>query len=105
MSPDRGAQPKTAAPAAFPTGEVTFLFSDIEGSTRRWEVHAEAMKAAVARHEQIVNAAIAQHGGFVFKGMGDAVFAAFPFPPHAIRAAIHAPQTPAPEKFFRAGGR
>ncbi|HLY03069.1 MAG TPA: adenylate/guanylate cyclase domain-containing protein [Candidatus Cybelea sp.] len=54
-----------------PTGTVAFLFTDIEGSTQRWESHREAMKAAVARHERIVADAIAKHGGYVFKTVGE----------------------------------
>ncbi|MGA9943616.1 MAG: hypothetical protein WBE79_12345 [Candidatus Cybelea sp.] len=53
--------------SARPTGTVTFLFTDIEGSTQRWESHREAMKAAVARHERIVTDAMTKHGGYVFK--------------------------------------
>jgi class 3 adenylate cyclase len=47
----------------FPTGTVTFLFSDLEGSTRLWEEHAEAMKDELARHDQILRDAIEVHGG------------------------------------------
>jgi class 3 adenylate cyclase len=46
-----------------PAGTVTFLFTDIEGSTRRWEQHPQAMRAALARHDAILRAAIAQHDG------------------------------------------
>ncbi|MGB6601846.1 MAG: hypothetical protein WBE77_12275 [Candidatus Cybelea sp.] len=53
--------------SARPTGTVTFLFTDIEGSTQRWESHREAMKAAVARHERIVTDVMTKHGGYVFK--------------------------------------
>ena len=76
MVPESGAKPKGIV--TLPTGTVTFLFTDIEGSTQRWESHREAMKAAVARHEQLVSDAIKQHGGYVFKTMGDAFCAAFP---------------------------
>lgn len=73
-----------------PTGTVTFLFTDIEGSTQRWDQHREAMQVAVARHEQIVNDAVTRHGGFAFKTLGDAFCIAFPTAPQAIRAAIDA---------------
>ena len=46
-----------------PTGTVTFLFTDIEGSTRRWEEHPEAMQAALARHDALLRAAIEDHHG------------------------------------------
>src|SRR5437660_749807 len=104
MSPDRGTRSKTAALSVLPTGEVTFLFSDIEGSTQRWELHAEAMKAAVARHEQVVNAAIARHGGYVFKLLGDAFCAAFHSAPDAIAAAIDAQRALAAEDFSAVDG-
>ena len=55
-----------------PTGTVTFLFTDIEGSTQLWEEHPEAMRVAVARHDALVRAAIEQHEGYVFKTLGDA---------------------------------
>ena len=57
--------------SARPTGTVMFLFSDIEGSTSRWDADREAMEAAVARHEQIINDAVRGHRGFVFKTVGD----------------------------------
>jgi predicted ATPase/class 3 adenylate cyclase len=60
-----------------PSGTVTFLFTDIEGSARLWEDHPESMRAALARHDQILNDAIACNGGFVVKTTGDGLFAAF----------------------------
>ena len=62
-----------------PTGTVTFLFTDIEGSTRRWESEPTAMSAALARHDQLVREAIQGHGGQVFKTVGvDAAYYTFP---------------------------
>src|SRR5205809_1040036 len=60
-----------------PTGTVTFLFTDIEGSTRLWEQHPEAMRAALVRHDALLTAGIQQHGGQVVKsrGEGDSLFA------------------------------
>src|SRR5207247_668722 len=55
-----------------PKGTVTFLFTDVEGSTRMWEQHPRAMQAAIARHDLILREAIEAHGGYVFKTMGDA---------------------------------
>jgi predicted ATPase/class 3 adenylate cyclase len=63
--------------AGLPTGTVTFLFTDIEGSTRLWEKHPEAMKVALARHDQLLRGAIEAHRGNVFKTIGDAFCAAF----------------------------
>src|SRR5262245_31373960 len=63
--------------AGWPHGSVTFLFTDIEGSTRRWAQQPQAMGAALARHTAILRAAISAAGGVVFKTVGDAVCAAF----------------------------
>ncbi|MCC6174427.1 MAG: adenylate/guanylate cyclase domain-containing protein [Chloroflexi bacterium] len=76
--------------AGLPTGTVTFLFTDIEGSTARWEHQPEAMRAALARHDALVRAAIVEHGGHVVKTMGDAFHAAFSRAPDAIAAALDA---------------
>ncbi|HZZ64428.1 MAG TPA: adenylate/guanylate cyclase domain-containing protein, partial [Candidatus Baltobacteraceae bacterium] len=76
--------------AAKPTGTVTFLFSDIEGSTTHWERGRSAMAAAVARHDLLLRAAIEHHGGYVFKTIGDAFCAAFATAPQAIGAALDA---------------
>ena len=55
--------------ADLPTGTVTFLFTDLEGSTRRWEDDREAMRAAVARHDELLDVSIEGHGGVVFSRM------------------------------------
>ena len=60
-----------------PTGTVTFLFTDIEGSTTRWEQHREAMQTALARHDAILREAIEGHGGVVFKTADDVFYAVF----------------------------
>jgi predicted ATPase/class 3 adenylate cyclase len=60
-----------------PTGTVTFLYTDIESSTQRWDKHPAAMKAAVERHDAILRACIDAHGGVVFRTMGDAFCASF----------------------------
>ncbi len=60
-----------------PTGTVTFLFTDIEGSTRRWEDDTEAMRDALAGHDEILRGAIERHGGVVFATGGDGFAAAF----------------------------
>ncbi|HXW75894.1 MAG TPA: adenylate/guanylate cyclase domain-containing protein, partial [Candidatus Eremiobacteraceae bacterium] len=79
-----------AARKSLPTGTVTFLFTDIEGSTERWERHREAMKAAVHKHNEILRAAIEKHSGHVFKTVGDAFCAAFYNVADAIAAALDA---------------
>ena len=75
-----------------PSGVVTFLFTDIEGSTRRWEADPEAMRAALADHDEVLRSAIDAHGGFLFKHTGDGVCAVFTSPKAAVEAAIEAQQ-------------
>jgi class 3 adenylate cyclase/tetratricopeptide (TPR) repeat protein len=73
-----------------PRGTVTFLFTDIEGSTRLWEHDPAAMRAAVDRHIALLEEAVTAHLGFHFKTVGDAVQAAFPTAPAAVVAALAA---------------
>ncbi len=73
-----------------PSGEVTFLFTDIEGSTQRWDRDRDAMQAAVRRHDAILRDVIERHGGSVFKTIGDAFCAAFPSAADAVHAALTA---------------
>jgi predicted ATPase/class 3 adenylate cyclase len=75
---------------AAPSGVVTFLFTDVEGSTRRWENDANAMRAALAAHDEVLRSAIEAHGGWLFKHTGDGVCAAFSSPRAAVDAAIAA---------------
>jgi class 3 adenylate cyclase len=60
-----------------PSGTVTLLFTDVEGSTRLWDAERDAMAAALRRHDEIVRGAIEQAGGYVFKTAGDSFCAAF----------------------------
>jgi predicted ATPase len=69
---------------------VTFLLTDIEGSTRRWESDADGMRLALADHDDVLRAAIEAHGGFLFKHTGDGVVAAFASPKAAVDAATDA---------------
>lgn len=73
---------------AQPTGTVTFLFTDIEGSTKLWEQYPEAMQNALARHDELLRQIIERHNGYVFKTVGDAFCAAFARVPDALNAAI-----------------
>jgi predicted ATPase/class 3 adenylate cyclase len=73
-----------------PTGTVTFLFSDIEGSTTRWESHRAEMQRALRRHDDLMRAAMVEHRGHIFKTVGDAFCVAFPDVPSAIEAALGA---------------
>jgi predicted ATPase len=72
---------------------VTFLFTDVEGSTRRWEADADAMRVALAAHDKVLRKAIEAHGGWMFKHTGDGVCAAFASPGSAVDAAVAAQQT------------
>ena len=76
--------------ASPPTGTVTFLFTDIEGSTKLWENNAPAMQAALARHDELLKRAIEERGGYVFKTVGDAFCAAFSTASDALEAALEA---------------
>ena len=69
---------------------MTFLFTDIEGSTRRWETDAEVMRAALSKHDQVLQSAIESHDGFLFSRTGDGVVAAFASPRSAVDAAVEA---------------
>jgi predicted ATPase/class 3 adenylate cyclase len=73
-----------------PTGTVAFLFTDIEGSTERWERYGAAMADAVRRHDALVRAALEAHDGYVFKALGDAFCAAFATARDAVAAAAAA---------------
>src|ERR1700753_1967395 len=80
----------SAPPAAPPSGVVTFFFTDVEGSTRRWEADAEGMRVALAAHDEVLRGAIEAHGGWLFKHTGDGVCAAFASPRCAVDAAVAA---------------
>ena len=71
-----------------PSGTVTFLFTDIEGSTRLWESAPEAMRVALARHDALVRGAIDARGGYVFSTGGDGFAAAFGRAGDAVTAAV-----------------
>ena len=75
-----------------PQGTVTFLFTDLEGSTRRWEEHPAQMRDALARHNTIVHGAVESHGGVVFSTMGDGLAAVFASAREAVRAVLAAQQ-------------
>jgi predicted ATPase/class 3 adenylate cyclase/DNA-binding CsgD family transcriptional regulator len=78
------------APPELPTGTVTFLLTDVEGSTRAWESDAGTMSIAVARHYELIEDVIAVHNGArpVEQGEGDSVVGAFARPSDAIEAAL-----------------
>ncbi|MGH9166033.1 MAG: BTAD domain-containing putative transcriptional regulator, partial [Acidimicrobiales bacterium] len=82
---DRRASGPGADPA--PVAMMTFLFTDIEGSTERWEQWPLAMRRALERHDALIAAAVAAEGGAVFKSVGDALHACFTSPAAGLRAA------------------
>jgi TolB-like protein/class 3 adenylate cyclase/Tfp pilus assembly protein PilF len=76
-----------------PSGTVTFLFTDIEGSTRLWETQREAMAQALPRHDALLRQCIESRGGYIFKTGGDAFCATFDTAASAIEAALAGQRT------------
>ncbi len=89
---------------ALPTGAVVFLFSDIEGSTRRWEAETDAMRDALRRHDEILRNEIERRRGYVFKTIGDAFCAAFSSIGDALRSAVEIQRRIEREDFRSVGG-
>jgi predicted ATPase/class 3 adenylate cyclase len=88
--------------AEAPSGTVTFLFTDIEGSTRLWERSQERMQSVLAQHDVLLREGIERQGGYVFKTVGDAFCAAFPAAPEALAAALSAQRALAREEALAA---
>ena len=86
------------------TGVLTFLFTDIEGSTTRWDRAPDAMAGALAAHDAILSGTIAAHSGNVFKRVGDAFCCVFSSPAHASAAAVDVQRKLAGQKWDRAIG-
>ena len=84
------ASPEQRRAVSYPTGTVSFLFTDVEGSTRLWQEHPDGMDAALERHDRVVRDAIESHGGYVFSTAGDAFAAAFHTATRAVDAAVSA---------------
>ncbi|MBC5806885.1 MAG: hypothetical protein DLM53_01030 [Candidatus Eremiobacter antarcticus] len=102
MSPPHGIEERLAVP--LPSGTVTFLFTDIEGSTQRWEAHHAAMDDAIKRHNSLMRSAMKQHDGFVFKTVGDAFCVAFARVSDGVAAAIDAQDALQKGDFSAVGG-
>lgn len=83
---------------------MTFAFTDIEGSTQRWERNRSEMERAVRRHDALVRDAIVAHRGYVFKSLGDAFCAAFARPADALAAMLAAQRALCNEDFSALGG-
>jgi class 3 adenylate cyclase len=86
-----------------PSGTVTFLFTDIEGSTKMWERSPQAMQAALARHDEVLRRAIEERGGYVFKTVGDAFCSAFATATDALEAALEAQRALSGEEWQETG--
>lgn len=84
---------------ALPKGTVTFLFTDIEGSTARWEHYPEIMRRVIARHDLLLHQVMQAHQGSVFKTAGDAFYVAFATAGDALTAALAAQQDLAAENW------
>src|SRR2546423_9909886 len=84
-------------------GTFTFLFSDIEASTRRWGDHPEAMSAALVRHDELLRQAVEGEGGVVFKHTGDGICAVFATPLAGVSAALAAQRSLQREPWGRLG--
>jgi predicted ATPase/class 3 adenylate cyclase len=98
-------EPGPAAPQQpLPSGTVTFVFTDIEGSTVRWERDRDAMQDAVRRHDALMRAVIGDQSGYVFKTIGDAFCAAFARPEDAIAATLRAQRALAGADFSAVAG-
>src|SRR5262249_16056403 len=80
-----------------------FLFTDVEGSSRLWEQHPEAMRAALGSHDELLTKAVEAHGGHVVKTTGDGVFAVFATARDAIRAGVAGQRALAAERWNGAG--
>ena len=78
--------------ASPPAGTLTFLFTDIEGSTKMWEQDSSSMQVALARHDEILRRVTEEHGGYVFKTVGDAFCCAFSTATDALETALETQQ-------------
>lgn len=87
-----------------PTGDATFLFSDIEGSTARWSMYPDKMPQSLARHDDVLRAAIESNGGTVFKTVGDEFCSVFVSAGRAVKAAIDAQRALAAQDWSAVGG-
>ncbi len=86
-----------------PVGTVTFLFTDIEGSTKLWQQYPETMKSALNRHHALLTDSITTQGGYVFQIIGDAFCAAFSTANDGLQAALQAQRALASEEWMETG--
>ena len=95
---------EVAAQPPLPSGTVTFVFTDIEGSTQRWDRNGAAMESALRRHDELLRAVFRRHRGHVFKTIGDAFCAAFARPQDAVAAVLDTQRSLAAEDFSAVDG-
>ena len=86
-----------------PGGTVTFLFTDIEGSTQLWETHPEAMKAALARHDDLLRSVVEANHGQVIRTTGDGLHAVFASASEAVAAVVTAQRALHAEAWLETG--
>ena len=86
-----------------PTGTITFLITDVEGSTKLWERNPEAMSKALSHHDELIRNAVEAHDGFVFKTVGDAFYAAFSTAAEAVEASLDAQKSLLSEEWEETG--
>jgi predicted ATPase/class 3 adenylate cyclase len=94
-----------SATVARPTGTVTFLFTDIEESSRRWDADAAATEALVATHDKLVRTVVEGHDGYVFTTMGDGFAVAFQRASEAVAASVELQESLAGEEWASSGLR
>lgn len=104
MAPPLAGADSGIATAAVPSGTVTFLFTDIEGSTKRWETHGDNMRAAVESHDALLRGIFEQHNGYVFKTVGDAFCVAFASAADAALGSLEAQRSLATQDHSTVGG-
>src|SRR5215468_10429191 len=92
-----------ARTSELPSGQVTFLFTDIEGSTQLMQRHPDEMKSALARHHALLQGSIDAHRGRVFQVIGDGLCSAFSSPDDALFAALEAQRALQHEDWGRVG--
>ncbi len=85
--------PSNQASISYPSGTVTFLFTDLEASSQLWDEHPTAMQAAMARHDDILRDGVEANQGSIVKRTGDGLHAAFNTPDDALRSALLIQQT------------
>ncbi len=99
VAPSAGDEVRPVANPGLPTGTVTFLFTDVEGSTKLWEQDPEIMRVALERHDELLRSAIEEHGGHVFSRAGDSFAAAFGRVGDAVAASGRAQRSLAEEEW------